>query len=124
MRGVSFALGEKEWYGSHMSELLRTVVELVQARDVRVSAHGYDELAADGIAVQDVLSSIAGAELVREYRDHAKGPCTLVLQWDSNGRPLHVVWGIAKGTRQPVVLVTAYRPNPDIWERNWKTRKA
>ena len=28
------------------------------------------------------------------------------------GEPIHVVWGIPKGHDKPVVLVTAYRPDP------------
>ena len=106
-----------------MAQLVRELVDLVQSRDVRVSVHGYDELAADGIALRDVLDGISEAELVREYPRYAKGPCALLLQRDGSGRPLHVVWGIVKGTERPAVLVTAYRPDPDTREPDWKTRR-
>lgn len=33
-----------------MSETLRHVIGLIQNGDVRISAHGYDEMVADGIA--------------------------------------------------------------------------
>ena len=106
-----------------MSELLQTIVGLVTKRDLRISVHGYEDLAADRIAVRDVLDGIEGAVLIREYLSYAKGLSILVLQRDSQGRPIHVVWGIRKKTQSPAVMVTAYRPDHDIWETDWVTRR-
>ena len=50
-----------------MSETLRRVIDLIQRGEMRVSAHGYDELAADGILVREVIDGV------------------------------HAVWGIPKG---------------------------
>ncbi|ELP52665.1 hypothetical protein O53_4390 [Microcystis aeruginosa TAIHU98] len=47
----------------------------------------------------------------------------LVLQKDSQGKPVHVVWGIAKNTESPAVLVTAYRPDPARWSSDFTRRK-
>jgi hypothetical protein len=38
-----------------MCETLRLIVDLIQNGDVRISAHGYDEMAADGILAGEVL---------------------------------------------------------------------
>jgi hypothetical protein len=46
-----------------MSGTLHRIVELVQNGEVRISAHGYDEMAEDGILAGEVLSgSSIGAE--------------------------------------------------------------
>lgn len=103
--------------------LLQEIQELVAAKNVIVSSHGYDELAADNIFVQDMLDSVHAAFVVEEYPDFYKGPCLLVLQKDSENKPVHVVWGIAKGKTAPAVLITAYRPDPDRWEGEFKRRK-
>jgi len=106
-----------------MSETFRQIVRLIQRGDVRISDHGYDEMAADGLYVRDAIGSVADAVVVEDYRNYPKGPCVLVLQKDRKGEPMHVVWGIPKGQTSPAVLVTAYRPDPQRWEPDFLRRK-
>ncbi len=99
------------------------VAGLIEAGDVLVSNHGYDELAHDNIRVRDLVKDIRAAQVVEEYPDYAKGPCVLLLQYNTAGNPVHSVWGIPKGFSRPAVLVTAYRPDPEKWDADWLRRK-
>lgn len=105
-----------------MSEFIEKVRALVRAGEVRISEHGYDELAEDGLTAREVLGGIADAVVVEEYPDYPKGPCVLLLQKDRSGVPIHV-WGIPKGHDRPVVLITAYRPDPARWDRSLTWRR-
>ena len=107
-----------------VSDMLERIKQVVSSGDVRISEHGYDELAADGLLARDVISGLAEANVVEDYPDYPKGPCVLVLQADSEGKPVHAVWGIPKGEDKPAVLVTAYRPDPQKWTENFKQRKS
>lgn len=107
-----------------MSQTLQRVRELVARGEIMISAHGYDELATDGILVREILASVGGAIVVEDYPDYPKGPCVLVLQRDFHGQPIHVVWGIARRTSSPAVVVTAYRPDPARWSEDFTRRRA
>jgi hypothetical protein len=106
-----------------MSDTFRQVVDLVRAGELRISAHGYDEMAEDGILAGEVIDGLGAAVVVEDYPEYAKGPCALVLQRDRSGRPIHVVWGVPRGQASPAVLVTAYRPDPARWSDDFLRRK-
>lgn len=107
-----------------MSSTFELILDLIHRTEVLVSDHGYDELVKDDILLWEVLDSAFEAIMVEDYPDYVKGPCVLVLQKDSQGRPIHVVWGIPNGERSPAVLVTAYRPDPEMWSDDFTRRKA
>jgi hypothetical protein len=106
-----------------LSDVLARIKVLVARRDVRPSFHGFRELAADGILLDDLLDGIASAVVIEDYFDATRGPTVLVLQHDSSDRPVHVVWGIRKDSEGPAVLVTAYRPDPLRWSSDFMKRR-
>jgi len=106
-----------------LGEFVKKVRVLVTTGEVRISEHGYDELAEDGLTAREVLGGIVDATLVEEYPNYPKGPCVLMLQKDKSGLPIHVVWGIPKGHDKPAVLITAYRPDPERWDESFMRRR-
>ena len=105
-----------------MSALWSKMTALIAAGEVRVSEHGYDQLVEDGLTLNEVLGGVVDAQIVEEYPEFPKGPTILVLQKGKAGAPVHVVWGIPRGYNTPVVLITAYRPDPKRWEPSFKNR--
>lgn len=97
---------------------------LVAEGNVRVSEHGYDELAADGLLARELVEGVEAAELVEDYPYFPKGPCVLLLQRTRDGRPVHAVWGLPAGDTTPAVLVTAYLPDPEKWEPGFRRRRS
>jgi len=122
---LSYLFSKKALKGSgfSMSETWYKILELLEHGHIHISEHGYDELAADGISVREIMAGYLNAKVLEDYPSYPKGPCVLTMQKDKRGHPIHVVWGIPHGSIYPAVLVTAYRPDPDQWEAGSIRRK-
>jgi hypothetical protein len=105
-----------------VSQTLQKIQELVKRGDIRVSEHGYDELAADELFIREIIDGAGDAVQIEDCPDYFRGPCVLVLQTDAAGLPIHVVWGIPRNAHAPAVPVTAYRPSQDKWSADFKLR--
>jgi hypothetical protein len=106
-----------------MDELLVTIRALAIGGNVRVSAHGFEELANDDISLGELLDGLNAAISIEEYSDYHKGPCILVLQTLSDGSAVHALWGMAKNSPDTATLITAYRPDPGRWTEDFLRRK-
>ena len=106
-----------------MSDTLTNIRSLAERGVIRISEHGYDELAKDDILVSDILAGISGAVVVEDYPAAMRGPSVLLLKWDHLQRPLHVVWAIPREHSEPGVMVTAYRPDQERWSSDFLRRR-
>lgn len=99
------------------------ILLLIHNNDIRISDHGYDELANDMLTVREIVTNAQNAKLIEDYPNFKKGSSILILQKDHKGKTIHVVWGIPKGFERPAVLITAYRPDPKKWDKTFMVRK-
>lgn len=106
-----------------MGKTFELILELVKRKEVLLSNHGYDELAEDSILMKDVMHGVEKGIIVEDYPNYFKGPCVLVFQKDLQKKPIHIVWGVSKGTSSPAVVVTGYRPDPKQWSEDFLRRK-
>ena len=64
---------------------------------------------------------IAAGEIIEDYPDDTPYPSRLLLGWHDN-RPLHVVVADNFDEKESIVI-TAYEPDPGVWETDFKRRK-
>ena len=106
-----------------MCDMFDRIRVLISEGSVRISEHGYDEIAADGLLARELVEGVETAEVVEDYPNYAKGPCVLLLQRTKDGRSVHTVWGLPTGHTSPAVLITAYIPDSEKWEPGFKRRR-
>ncbi len=99
------------------------VVALVSSGNYVFSRHALKEAAEDGLLAQDLVAGVSLGEAIEDYPDYHAGPCCLVFQRDPVGNPVHALWGLRKGTEEPAVLITCYRPDPNLWDETLRRRK-
>jgi len=85
-----------------------------------VTRHALKRMRERGICLEDVMSAIGNGEKIEEYPEDFPFPSALILGRTGSGRPLHAVVSLEE---ERLYLITAYFPNPDEREGDWKTRK-
>ena len=105
------------------SALFNTIARVINAGNYEISEHAGRKPAAAGLLIERFAERIGDSVVVEEYPKYHAGACVLCLQIDEFGRSAHLLWGIAKGTRRPAYLVTAYRPDPARWSADYLKRR-
>ena len=106
-----------------MGDTLARVRALLRVGKAVFSVHALTEIENDRIVVTPMIEKLDSWQFVEDYPEAFKGSSVLVLAYDVNGAPVHLLWGIPKERSEPAVLITAYRPDPDIWSEDLLSRR-
>ena len=74
-----------------------------------------------GIKRIDLIECIKTGEIIEQYPEDEPYPSCLILGFCKADKPLHIV--VALDPAVSCCIVTAYRPDLNKWEVNFKTRK-
>ncbi len=89
---------------------------------VQWSRHALSRLDDHGLDRNDVVAALVDGELIEDYSVVTRPlPDCLVLARLSNNQPIHVVIGLDQDHAR-ILIITVYRPSPDRWKADWKTR--
>jgi hypothetical protein len=80
-----------------------------------------EKLRSRRIEAGDIEQAIKGGTIIEEYPSDPRGASCLILGLVGNRR-LHVLCGRLEA--EEVLIITAYEPDPEEWEADWRTRKA
>lgn len=84
--------------------------------------HAIERMAERDISREDVETIVNSGEIIREYADDTPLPSRLILGW-SEDRPLHVVAADDTESNETIVI-TVYEPDADIWNDDFRSKKA
>ncbi len=98
-------------------EQLRT---LNKAEQIAITEHARRRLVERGISVNDIIRCIDKGEIIKQYEDDKPFPSCLILGTAIDGEYIHVV---VSHDSEWIYLITAYYPDTDVWEPDFKTKK-
>jgi len=84
------------------------------------SDHAIAQMFKRNISVDNIKQVIESGEVLFNYWNDKPYPSCLTFGYVNN-RPLHVV--IAKDNLERCIIITAYEPDENIWEADFKSKK-
>ncbi len=91
------------------------------ARKLTFRVHALQRMFERRITAEDVEAVLESGETVEEYPGDQPYPSRLMLGW-LRSRPLHVV--VAENIEEnEFIVITAYEPDPALWEADSMRRK-
>lgn len=94
--------------------------KLNRPEQIAITEHARRRLGERGILVDDVINCIKLGEIIKQYEDDKPFPSCLVLGMAVNNKYIHVV---VSHDGEYIYLITAYYPDVEQWEADFKTRK-
>ena len=93
----------------------------MEDRTLIFSSHAVRRMFARRISESDVEIAIDRGTIIESYPNDTPFASYLVLDF-IDGFPIHVVYSIDESTNI-IYVITAYNPDPGIWENNFSVRK-
>ena len=94
--------------------------KLCNPKNIRITLHAAKRLEQRGIFLKDILFCIMNGEIIEQYPDDYPYPSCLILGVSIKNKYLHIVIGQHDAD---LFLITAYFPDINKWESDFKTRK-
>ena len=87
--------------------------DYIVKQDFKITDHAFEEMNADGLAFQDVISGVMSGEIIENYPKAYPLSAVLVNGKTKNGEPIHICISLP-----PLVkVITVYRPDPEKMDR-------
>jgi len=105
-------------------EAMRKV--LLEGKEVEYKAHCLKRMVERGISREDIKNCVLYGTVIEDYplentNSDNSFPSCLMLGWKKNeDTVIHVVVGF-NGVK--IIFISAYYPNPEKWESDFKTRR-
>lgn len=99
---------------------LETLRKANRPETIAITEHARIRLIEREITINDVVACITNGELIKQYEDDKPFPSCLILGMAVNKKYIHVV---VSYDEEYIHLITAYYPNAEQWEPDFKTRK-
>lgn len=102
-----------------MAYSIEQFIKLNKPQNIVITQHSRKRFTERNIKLTDVIEGIKTGIIIEEYPDDFPFPSCLILG-KTNGISIHVCASINEGL---IYIITAYIPNYEKWEDDFRTRK-
>ena len=99
----------------------KKLIKAIKLQQFEWRKHTLQRLSEREISQESVINVLTKGEQIENYPDDKPYPCALFLGFIKE-RPLHVVVALDE-TNKWVYIITAYEPNLEYFESDFKTRR-
>lgn len=100
---------------------IANIIEAIMANRIRITDHADEEAENDSLTFDEIFYSVLHGEIIEDYPNDKLYPSCLIYGDTFAGEPIHSVWAYNE-QNQWAVLITVYRPDPNVWI-NWRERR-
>ncbi len=93
---------------------------LSKFENIAITDHARIRLNERNISIEDIISCINTGEIIANYPDDKPLESYLILGVSVKGKYIHIV---VSSDADFIYLITAYFPDPEVWESDFKKRK-
>ncbi len=93
---------------------------LNKIENMAITEHARIRLYERNISIDDIVNGINTGEIIKQYEDDKPLSSCLVLGFSVESEYIHIVLSCDIDF---IYLITAYFPDTDMWENDFKTRK-
>ena len=87
---------------------------------IAMTKHAKIRITERNITIDDIINGIKTGEIIKQYEDDTPFPSCLILGLTEQNTNIHIVASIDNGY---LYVITAYHPDENDWEADYKTRK-
>ena len=92
----------------------------IARQNFKVTDHAFEEMKADHLTFQDIVSGIISGEIVEKYPESYPLLACLINGKTGNGEPIHICILLP-----PLVkIITVYRPDSAKWTNDFRKRRS
>jgi hypothetical protein len=102
---------------------IENLIRSIGEGKILINDHADEEAEADTLSFDEIYFSVVHGEIIEEYPTDRPYPSCLVYGDTFGSDPVHSVWAYNKESGF-AVIVTVYRPDPERWEPDWKSRRS
>ena len=85
--------------------------DYIVKQDFKITDHAFEEMTADDLVFQDVISGVMNGEIIENYPTAYPLSAVLINGKIKDGGPIHICVSLP-----PLVkIITVYRPDPEKW---------